>query len=61
MTNEEIDTRLKTLADQIPAWEQHLRMTDVPKIERELEILNMSIMAVWAMLGEIVKRLPEHK
>lgn len=60
MTNKEIDARLKGLAKQIPDWEEHLRnVMGSPKVERELEIMNMSLMAIWTMLGEIAKRLPE--
>ncbi len=58
MTNEEIDKRLKTLADYLPKHEAILRGKGYEKVERELELLNMSMMAVFAMLGEIAKRLP---
>lgn len=60
MTNKEIDIRLKALADYLPIHYKKIK-DEHPKIECELELLNMSMMAVFAMLGEIAKRLPEAK
>ncbi len=59
MTNKEIDIRLKALADQIPAWVNERKRQGQDQIVTELEGISMSLMAVWAMLGEIAKRLPE--
>lgn len=61
MTNKEIDSRLINMANAIPLHEKRLRNEEIPKLERELELMNMSLMVVWAMLGEIAKRLPESK
>lgn len=58
MTNAEIDTRLRALADAIPRRAKELGAY-TPAIDRELELMNMSLMAIWTMLGEIAKRLPE--
>lgn len=49
------------MANAIPLHEKRLRNEEIPKLERELELMNMSLMVVWAMLGEIAKRLPESK
>ncbi len=66
MTNDEIDLRLKTLAEYMPKHAQHLyKMTQgygdesTLGVRNELELVNMSLMAISAMLGEIAKRLPE--
>lgn len=59
MTNDEIDIRLKALALVIPKKAAMLTVDGVPGFERELELLNMNAMAIWSMLGEIAKRLPE--
>lgn len=59
MTNEEIDLRLRALAQGIPLHAKELMRRGRDPVARELELLNMSAMAVWAMLGEIAKRLPE--
>lgn len=71
MTNEEIDTRLKLLSltalpEQADKRYTNLRRNGLGSIGEsgiaiELELLNMSMMAVYAMLGEIAKRLPEVK
>lgn len=62
MLNEEIDIRLEKLAGYIPVHEKKIRSTtELGKIGVELELLNMSMMAVFTMLGEIAKRLPEKK
>lgn len=63
MTNQEIDARLGALADAIPNHADRLiRGNDGQRsVQIELELLNMSMMAVFAMLGEIAKRLPEPK
>lgn len=55
MKNQEIDIRLKKLSEEIPRVIQ----SRPPGVEREVEGINMSLMAVWTMLGEIAKRLPE--
>lgn len=61
MTNKEIDIRLQTLAAYLPELHQ-LRMSQGnDRIAVELELLNMQMMALTAMLGEIAKRLPEKK
>jgi len=52
VTNEEIDIRLKDMSEV-------MRNNSVPGLERELELMNMSLLTIWSMLGEIVKRLPE--
>ena len=64
MTNDEIDIRLKRLSEALPnhAIKIGLIKKDIPSIKKiagELELLNMSMFAVWTMLGEIAKRLPE--
>jgi len=61
VTNEEIDLRLRALADAIPRHAYKLMADGAQPVARELELLNMSVMAVFAMLGEIAKRLPEVK
>lgn len=60
MTNEEIDTRLKLLSQAIPLHAKKLLEMNEGKrtVVGELELMNMSLMAIWAMLGEIAKRLP---
>lgn len=60
MTNKEIDIRLKALADCLPFHYEKIKDKH-SKIECELELLNMSMIAIFAMLGEIAKRLPEIK
>ena len=69
MNNAEIDARLRLLSQALPEHAQ--KLSELAKrraasavdagdaIARELEILNMSMMAVFTMLGEIAKRLPE--
>jgi hypothetical protein len=62
MTNDEITVRLKQLAKAIPEHAQRIGAHDkgnLPhrKIALELELLNMQMLAVWSMLGEIAKRL----
>ena len=52
VTNEEIDIRLKDMSEV-------MRNNSVPGLERELELMNMSLLTIWSMLEEIVKRLPE--
>lgn len=59
MTNKELEIRLRYLADEMPKYVEKLTKLKVPKIEMELEVMNMSLMACWVMLGEIAKRLPE--
>jgi hypothetical protein len=65
MTNKGIDERLKDLADAIPvlAEQRYEAICQEPggdsPISIELELLNMSVMAIFTMLGEIAKRLPE--
>jgi hypothetical protein len=59
MTNREIDLKLKVLANEIPLQEKELRENGVPKIERELDLMNITLVAIVKMLGEIAKRLPE--
>ena len=63
MDNKEIDTRLVALADCISQNAQQIAVgkTGVEKIAGELELMNMSLMGITAMLGEIAKRLPESK
>ncbi len=70
MTNAEIDIRNKSLADAI-ADRAHEMYASVNKINMtalegcaigtriELELLNMSLIGITSMLGEIAKRLPE--
>lgn len=55
MTNEEIDIRLSGVAEAMPDLVNDLDNG----VAKELELLNMSMMAVFTMLGEIAKRLPE--
>jgi len=59
VTNDEIDRRLKALALAIPEYAHKLMARGVDPVARELELLNMNLMGVSAMLGEIAKRLPE--
>lgn len=60
MNNKEIDIRLKAMAEELHNhYERKIKYH--PKLEVELELLNMQIMVVFAMLGEIAKRLPEAK
>jgi hypothetical protein len=61
MTNEEIDIRLKLLAEAIPQYAMKLikENNGQKSILIELELMNMNLLAVWTMLGEIAKRLPE--
>jgi len=69
MRNEEIDIRLKLFARAIPNHEAALRNKTkgigsefrLDQIRNELELLNMNLMPIWEMLGEIAKRLPEEK
>ena len=63
MDNKEIDTRLKLLADYISQHAQVVAVgeTGIDKAAAELELMNMSLMGITAMLGEIAKRLPEPK
>lgn len=61
MTNEEIDFRLKAMSIAIPDHAKRLMSIETPEIARELELLNMSVMTIWVMLGEIAKRMPEVK
>lgn len=70
MTNDEIDIRLRMLADAIPkraemlyerAHQARFQIDEslLDGIRTELELLNMSMIGVFTMLGEIAKRLPE--
>ena len=60
MNNNEIDNRLKSLAEYLPKhFEARNPKEPMGKIAVELELLNMSMVAVFSMLGEIAKRLPE--
>lgn len=64
MTNDEIDLRLKLLAEEIPNQARLIgledgQIDDTRKIACELELFNMHMFAVWTMLAEIAKRLPE--
>lgn len=64
MTNEEIDIRLKDMARALPHHAKKMidrsnMMTTTPR--DEMELMNMSLMTIWVMLGEIAKRLPEPK
>jgi hypothetical protein len=59
MTNDEIDVRLKFLAQAIPQHAQKLTDKKRDHLARELELLNMGVTAIYVMLGEIAKRLPE--
>lgn len=43
MTNKEIDSRLINMANAIPLHEKRLRNEEIPKLERELELMNMSL------------------
>lgn len=69
MTNDEIDLRLKKLADCLPQHAKRLYgcidgdRNDAPlkEIRAELELHNASMIGIFAMLGEIAKRLPEAK
>ena len=63
MTNKEIDIRLRAMADAIPAQQQSgwNELDRMYAIQIELELLNMSAMTIFTMLGEIAKRLPEPK
>lgn len=70
MKNAEIDLRLKALSRLIPERAQTLYKkfhdrgisdNSAEAIRVELELLNMGVMAIWTMLGEIAKRLPEGK
>lgn len=61
MTNEEIDIRLKAMASAMTDHAKELMRIKTPEVARELELLNMSGMMIWTMLGEIAKRLPELK
>lgn len=62
MTNSEIDIRLRMMSDAIAERAKQLTrpvMAPEARVARELELLNMSAMMIYAMLGEIAKRLPE--
>lgn len=63
MTNKEIDNRLRRIALEIPRLaDSRIAENNGPirtRTDIELEVLNAQIMAVWTMLGEIAKRLPE--
>lgn len=68
MTNEEIDESLRRLGAIISKHEKKLyselpvgsiEMQQLYGIRSELELLNMSIIVAFTMLGEIVKRMPE--
>lgn len=69
MNNKEIDARLKLLSQQIPMLAEsrytgtarYSAKKNVNNIAIELELLNCAMTAVYAMLGEIAKRLPEPK
>lgn len=60
-TNEEIEQRLRMMAEAIPSIERQRRANSVDRVATELELLNMSAMTIWWLLGEIAKRLPEPK
>lgn len=59
MTNEEIDIRLKAVADFLPSHAELKKRIGQEGIQTELELLNMSAITIFIMLGEIAKRLPE--
>lgn len=62
MKNKEIDIRLNAISNSIEGHEKVIRSnTEMGKIGVELELLNMSMMTIYVMLGEIAKRLPEEK
>jgi hypothetical protein len=62
MTNEEIDIRLKALSKYLPEHferqKDSITATSRTRVDVELELLNMTMTAVFTMLGEIAKRLP---
>lgn len=62
MTNKEIDIRLMKLTNAMTELVKR-RYLDQEKdpLAIELEALNMSAIAVFTMLGEIAKRLPEER
>jgi hypothetical protein len=76
MNNDELKTRMKLMSEAIPndadkILGKHLTSKDfiAPtdqtkvqfKIAAELELLNMNIMSVWWLLGEMVLRMPEQE
>ena len=61
MTNAEIDIRLRTLADYLPKLADNRKANGVDQVHTELELMNMQLIALTAMLGEIAKRLPVPK
>lgn len=58
MTNDEIDIRLRRLAAVLPTHAAELDRRGVDPVARELELMNMQLIGINAMLGEIAKRLP---
>lgn len=70
MKNDELDLRIKLLAQEVPKVAQRRyeggkifrnQQHESSAISIELELLNMQIMGLTLVLTELVKRLPEPK